>query len=118
MIKTEWLAEKCGFYKQGCCWHRPDPKPTDSCRSLFQLDLPDFENSLDALSRWVFPSIPGLIGYNAEIVRPEKSTMLWGVTLYGLERMITGCSYEPTLVGACFEACCEALGWEEPEGGN
>ena len=109
MTKTEWLAEKCGFTKPYLNWRDPDG---------FPVELPDFPHSLDALDRWVFPKIPGLVGYNAEIVSPEKSTMLWGVILYGLERMITGCSYDPTLVGACFDACCEALGWEEPEGGN
>ena len=109
MNKNEWLAKECGFYLQGCCWHDPSQYPAD---------LPDFENSLDALIKWVFPSIPDMIGFEAEIFRPEKSPMLWRITLncehkngdwYGFD------SCNQTLDEACFNACCEALGWKDPQ---
>ena len=133
MNKVEWLAEKCGFTWEGsnnlgtyptiggrdrddwinAGWRYPDGNQDDW--------LPDLAHSLDVLVKWAFPKIPDMIGFNAEIARPEKSPMLWGVTLncehkngdwYGFS------SFEPTLVGACFNTCCEALGWQEPERGN
>ena len=137
MNKAEWLAEKCGFTwekaeklgnffgnkVEGVYWSDPGWRYPDG---IWGGCPPDFKHSLDALEKWVFPKIPGLVGFNNQIVNSENSPQLWSVEITceveeGDEDYLTYYVYrscDPTLAEALFDACCEALGWEEPEGGN
>ena len=100
MNKNEWLAEKCGFYKQGCCWHDPSQYPAD---------LPDFEHSIDALVKWVLPKFPGAFDIKISLLAYQGDA--YAVTIHG-EYAHSAKSFD--LNKACFDACCMSLGWKEP----
>jgi len=114
MTKNEWMAEKVGFKRPPSLfgvWEYPDHHRGNS--------LPDFEHSLDAQVKWVWPKAIKYEWQDIELSPPQKDENYWQVSIIHLRLLFWSKTdfygEGDTLAEASFNACCEALGWKDKE---